>query len=99
MFINPATGAIESSSVTIGEVASNQKLEDAESEIKELKYRLAEYEKFFSALSTLDLDVSRFASMISRTACPNCRSDVDTSVCDNLFWLDLLLETYTNGKD
>ena len=99
MFIDPATGAIESSSVTLGEVTSNHKLEDAESKIKELEHRLAEYEKVFSALITLDLDVSRFASLISRTACSNCRSDVDTSVCDNLYFLDLLLEIYNADQE
>lgn len=99
MFIDPATGSITNSPFELEKSLDTQKLEAAESRIKELEYKLAEYEKFLSALSTLDLDVSRFASMISRASCSNCRSDVDNSVCDNLFWLDLMIEVYNADKE
>lgn len=99
MFIDPATGSITSSPAELEKSIAIQKLEDAESRIKELEHKLAQYEKFLSALSTLDLDVSRFASMIARASCSNCRSDVDNSVCDNLFWLDLMIEVYNVDKD
>lgn len=99
MLVDPATGCVVDNPPVFAKSVAEHSLEEAEGRIKELEYRLSKYEKFLSALNTLDLDVSRFASMISRAACSSCRSDVDNSVCDNLFWLDLLLEAYNEDKE